>query len=74
MPAGLRILQGRHPLRGPRGRPPPHGRALLPVPLHAHSLHQHDTRLPLSQEQGITRSQHHPLTESVIYYIKADYL
>lgn len=50
LPAGLRLLQGRHALRGARGQRPPLGRGLLPVPLHADRLRQHGAHLPLPQE------------------------
>lgn len=52
LPAGLRLLQGRHAVRGQGGRRPAAGRALLPVPLPAHRLRQHGAHLPLPEEQG----------------------
>lgn len=52
VPAGLRLLQERRPLRGPGGQHPAAGRAVLPVSLLADCLRQHDPHLPLPQEQG----------------------
>lgn len=52
MPAGLRLLQERRPLRGPGGQRSAAGCAVLPVSLLADRLRQHDPHLPLPQEQG----------------------
>ncbi|KAF3836263.1 hypothetical protein F7725_028821 [Dissostichus mawsoni] len=74
MPAGLRILQGRHPCvareDGPLRMAVLSFQCLCVLIVFVSMILVYHFRR--NKVCIITRSQHHPLTESVIYYIKAD--